>query len=74
MSRKNKKFKERTKQMDPNKSHTWTVRHCSEGKCTHMIYKNFPMCKYFRQLVREGKNPRNCPYYDVFKDYEEDKK
>ena len=70
MSRKNKKFKEHTKKMDPNKSITWTVRHCAEGRCRHEIYKNFPFCSRFCQLVKSGKNPSNCPYHFPFKDYE----
>ena len=69
MSRKNKKFKERTKKMDPSQSHTWTVTHCAEGRCVNTFYKNFPFCPYFRKLVKEGKNPRNCSCYDCTKDY-----
>lgn len=40
---------------------------CAEGRCKKYIRKFYPVdfpCNDFRKLVKEGKNPTNCPYYN----------
>ena len=52
------------------------VSHCAEGRCTNEI-KRMPqctICRNFLKLVRSGKNPTNCPWYDHTKDIENFKK
>ena len=52
------------------------VTHCAEGRCTHKIH-SMPqcfICRKFLKLIRENKNPTNCPWDDGTKDLENFKK
>lgn len=52
------------------------ITHCAEGRCTHEIHK-MPqcfICRKFLTLIKSGKNPTNCPWYDHTRDMENFKK
>lgn len=57
------------------KQMTWdrfkVKHHCADERCMHPIHKmpQCLMCRKFKELVRQGKNPTMCPYYNHIPDY-----
>lgn len=46
--------------------------HCAEGRCMHPFYSS-PICitcRLFREIVRSGKYPGSCVYYNHRPDIE----